>query len=62
VHSFAGTTTAFFSPALTASLWLLGIQKLLSEILHVTAVLYVHKSGCVQIKLDPGIIYNFFFG
>jgi hypothetical protein len=62
VHAFAGTTCTFFSPTLSTSLWLFGIQELLSKILHIGAVLYASKTGCVQIKLVAVVVCNFFFG
>jgi hypothetical protein len=62
MHAFAGTSRTFFSPALTAGLWLPGIQELLPEILHVMTLLYACEAGCIQIKFIARIIYNFFFG
>jgi hypothetical protein len=62
VHTLAGTTRSFFTPALTAGLWLLAIKELLSEILHIPTVLYASKTGRVQVKLDTCVICDFFFG
>jgi hypothetical protein len=41
VHSFASATRAFFIPALATCLGLLAVKKLLSNLDHVIAVLYV---------------------
>jgi hypothetical protein len=62
VHAFAGTTRTFFSPTLSTSLWLFGIQELLSKVLHVDTVLYTSKIGGVQIKLVAVVVCDFFFG
>jgi hypothetical protein len=56
VHTFTGTATAFFIPALATCLWSLTCKKLLTQTLHVTAVLYVRKVGCAQLKLVACVI------
>jgi hypothetical protein len=62
MHTFTDSASRFFAPAFFTGLWLSLIKELLSEILHVHAVLYTGKTGSVEIKLDSMIINYFFFG
>jgi hypothetical protein len=62
VHTFAGTTCTFFTPALAAGFRLLARQELLSQLIHVFTVLNRLKIGRLQVEFDTVAVYNFVIG
>jgi uncharacterized membrane protein YiaA len=62
VHAFAGAASTFFIPALSTSLGLFAVKKLLSQRGHVIAVLNVSKVGSQQFKLVAAIVHYFIVG
>jgi hypothetical protein len=62
MHTLAGATCTFFSPAFATGLWLLAVDKLLAQSFHTVAVLYSFEIGCGQIELVTFVIRQFVIG